>query len=300
MSLHRRAVLAGLGLWLVAALLGWATFRALGGTDARGLTRWSLWGAALAVILLGGLILMRAARGVVRADRRAEASIAAGIGWGVASAAGWFFDVSVGGPLTGMTLAVITDVSRRDQRPWARVALMLGAGLVGLSAGVRLLGGRGSLLALASALIVGLPVLLLANRVLTVAAPWPRLVWFTLLWGAAWVGSWALTSSASVARPLGSTTLPVEVILACFFGGLFTAMVLRKSAPRALTEGAIWAAAAIGAVMLGTLADRALQAAGYHPGAGGTWLDVGYTLGLALFIPFAFDHTINRAPTASA
>lgn len=294
MTAHRRAVLAGLGLWLVAAAVGWALFRVGGGTEARGLVRWGLWGAALAVVVASGLLLMRSARTVVRADGPAEASIAVGVGWGVASAAGWFFDVSVGGPFTGMVLALGSG-SGRSERPWVRIAMTLAAGLVGLALGVRLLGGRGSMLALVTALAIGLPAVLLANRVLLGGSGWLTLVWSTAIWGFAWVGSWALTSSAPVARLLGGESLPAEVILACLVGGLLTALAGKQ----ALKPALLWGVAGLAAVTLGALLNIAIRSAGFDPGPGGTWLDVGYTIGLALAIPFAFDSTSDRGSKAA-
>lgn len=299
MSPRARAVLVGLCLWTAPAAAAWALFRVLGGPEARGLFRWGLWGASVALMVGGGLLLMRAGRRFFRPDPTAESGLAAGLAWGIASAAGWFFDVSVGGPFSGMALGFIDDRSQRDRRPWARIALVLGVGLVGLAVGIRFLGGRGSMLALVSALVVGLPVLLLANRWLGVGTAAKPLVWATLAWGVAWVGSWALTSSALAQRLLGTGSLPAEVVLACALGAMLYAAGRNAALWPIVSDGATWAAAGLAAVLAGTLIHRALLALGTDPGPGGTWLDLGYTIGLTLFIPLAWDRS-NRGPAAGA
>jgi hypothetical protein len=273
------ALLALAPVWIAAGAVAWTCFRVAGGPEARGLVRWGLWLAAVALaVLLGWTVGCRIRQ---EADRR---TVAVAVGWAIAVAAGWFLDVQVGGPVMGMVTAVVLGAAAGvDGYPWFRIAVALAIGLIGTAAGLQLSGGRGTPLGLLGAVLGGLAAVFGAAAVLRIVVARGEIALLTLLWGAAWYLAWTVTAALLPASLGMFAVLGAEVALAVMLGGIATGVV--RGWPFLATTAAALAGAAVAVSAswaVDALLTRVLPAALVTGSGRETYLDVGNVAGLYL------------------
>lgn len=287
--------------WLPAVAVGWLSYQALAGASRSGLGWIGLWFGCVLVAVGVGTLVTRMLPARLRGVPAVRWAGFVAVGWAIAMAAGWFFSVELGGPafglVTGLALASAGTAARMS-----RVAAVAGCGLVGLVAGWWLVGDRAPVLVLVGTATCGLLAVAAIGRVLTPSTRLWATVGLTYLWGAAWVGSYALTQAflSSISHGLA---VGAEIVVAVALGASVLGFGSRSATGEPVVQVVLrWTLAAtigvIGSIAVAVLL-HGLAADG--PAAGiFAHLDLGSSVGLGAAAGFAVLPTLLRIRPADA
>lgn len=292
--------------WVPAGALGWLLHHYLTDPDATGAVRAGGWLGCVAVAVGVGMLLVRLQLVLLR-HRRADVAVRLGgqvaVGWAVATSAGWFLGVEVGGPMTGIVTGVALGACPvlRSGSGRSRVVLVMTIGAVGVVTGWVLAGGgpTGGV-GLVVPIAVGLVAVVAAHTALLPALPLGPLVLLVGGWATAWVGAWAVASAFVSPVSLG-LSIVAEIGLAMGVGGAVVGVVHQRVTGEAAWAVALrWGVAAAGGVAVGTALATGLRAL-----LGGEFtehLDVGTAVGLGVAAWFAVLPTLRalRRPRPDA
>lgn len=248
--------------WLVGALIGWQGYRLALSPDARFLVQQATWVAGVGLAIAVGAASHALVTRVREVDARSHLCVLTAVGWGLASVVGWSIDVQVGGPLSGVAVALLYLGIRQGGYRYT-VALFLWPTIL-LALRLVTLGPWGS-----SGVVTALVVPVVVSAALTwavlalfgAAIPERKLsVLQVAVWGIAWIGGYLVADPLAAAIGIPALTPPtLEVIVAFGIGGTLSSLVggLGQAPPPATTQRTLiflwWGVAAVvsaGSVLL--------------------------------------------------
>jgi hypothetical protein len=286
--------------WLPVGAAGWWADQAWPRTGDR-LEGVGWWLACLVLAVAVAAAVTQVLPAAVRAEPSVVGAGLVALGWAVAIAAGWSFDVAVGGPACGLVTGLVLAAARSATGP-ARAATVGGIGVVAMVLGWVALGDRVGALPVAVSIACGLTAVAAAGRLLAPALTlWP-VAGLTAAWGLAWVGAFGLTQ-ATLAEASHGLAVGAETVLATAAGAAVLAMTTRGRTGETTWRVVIrWTVAAAIGVVVGVAMAVLLSAWAVGPQAAGllAHLDVGTTVGVGAAAGFAVLPTLRALAGTSS
>ncbi|MEM8817767.1 MAG: hypothetical protein AAGE85_18270 [Pseudomonadota bacterium] len=282
-----------IAIWLVAGGLGLYTYTAVESAFGAGRYLQILWLVCTAASVAIGLVATRLAQGIAPLSSQHSAMLKLGVGWTIASAAGWYFSVSVGSVFGGVVTGLVA-LSLFDQRIRSFLIVAV-AGLLGARIGLEAPGTSNLLVGAAVCGIAAIGACAIAivvtrgdKQVL------PMFAATVAAWGLAWALAFLSKRIVTVPDLFGYGTNAAELVFAFVIGGALSPIgtgIVRKAL--AWGAGGILAAAVSVAIDLGVSAAT---------GGEVSRMDIGQSLGMGIGAALAYVLLVreNRRPATEA